>query len=58
MKPEGMVTKPSIVKGSGISIASGRICFARMSCCCSATEVTTTLTSPVMAAVWQGADPL
>jgi len=53
-----MVPKPSIVKGSGISIASGLSCFARMSCCCSATEVTTTLTSPVIAAVWHGAEPL
>jgi hypothetical protein len=29
----------------------------RSSCCCSAREVTTTETSPVMAAFWLGADP-
>jgi hypothetical protein len=48
---------PSSVVLLGTSMASGRSRPACSSCCCSASEVTTTWTSPVTAAFWAGAEP-
>ena len=48
---------PAISTESGVSIASGFNSPPSISAACSASEVTTSATSPAIAASWPGAEP-